>query len=423
MSHLVSNFSPSKIFTPLLWGFALVMGVRFMAFIQDVTPLGTHSFGNYYTAARLYADGESIAQFYDDEWYGERVAGYTEGVSDIYMPHFPTATVVFSPLALWDYHTARSLWMGLNVIVLVVTLGWLMSHLKFESWLIPLTIICVLSYEPLYRNFYVGQVYVLLFGLATVAWYLFHTNRDRLLGGLLAFLILFKTAGWLLIPLFVIKRRWQAILWCGGIGVLLVLVTLPLVGMDSWQTWLSVSPSYSARPSFTVTAYQTVFGYFKHLFLFDVEWNRHPLLDSSFLATMMPLLAQVVIVGVSLYRARMVQSSALLFSGFLLANIVISPTSLVYHYSLLLLPIVLLIGEARNWTWRRRLVLIIGLVLMSVQYNFQSQQLTRGILAVFAYAKLYGALILWGLALFPPKDGTKDIANQTRLDHNETRLN
>ncbi len=397
------SLNRQKIITLLLWGIALVLGVRFMAFIQEVTPLATHSFGNYYTAARLFVDGESIGQFYDDDWYGERVAGFTEGVSDIYMPHFPTATVVFSPLALWDYYSARSLWMGLNVVVLVVTLGWLMTTLKFESWLIPLTIIVVLSYEPLYRNFYVGQVYVLLFGLATVAWTLFQTHRDRVLGGLLAFIILFKTAGWLLIPLFIIKRRWQAILWCVGVGLLLVLVTLPLVGLESWQTWLSVSSSYSERPSFTVTAYQTVFGYFKHFFLYDAQWNPHPILDSSVLAMVIPVLAQVLIVGVSLYRARIVQSSALLFSGFLLANIIISPTSLVYHYTLLLLPIVLLMSEARSWSWRRRLLLVIGVMLMSVQYNFQSPRLTEGVFALFAYAKLYGALILWVTCLVPAK--------------------
>jgi hypothetical protein len=89
------------------------------------------------------------------------------------------------------------------------------------------------------------------------------------------------------------------------------------------------------------------------------------------------------------------------FAALMIAAVVISPYSLAYHYSLMLLPIAILADQmehsAASWRW---LVLLLGALLVAIPYPYLSARLSVGAWALLAYPKLYGALILLGLTFW-----------------------
>jgi len=81
--------------------------------------------------------------------------------------------------------------------------------------------------------------------------------------------------------------------------------------------------------------------------------------------------------------------------------LIISPVSLDYHYTILLLPILMLVAWIRNnpsfLLW---ILLLIFVALIAVDTPYSSPRISRGGWAIFAYPKLYGAIGLWGLSVW-----------------------
>jgi cell division protein FtsW (lipid II flippase) len=150
-----------------------------------------------------------------------------------------------------------------------------------------------------------------------------------------------------------------------------------------------------------VTAYQSAYSFTHHLFVYDATWNARPLLRHaqigaalSFVAT----LGVLVVVAFILVRG---DSDDRSFAALMIAATVISPYSLAYHYSVMLLPIAILAGQltydSSPWRW---LVLLFGTLLIAIPYPYLSVRLSAGAWALLAYPKLYGALILLGLTFW-----------------------
>ena len=101
------------------------------------------------------------------------------------------------------------------------------------------------------------------------------------------------------------------------------------------------------------------------------------------------------------------------FGFFVLLGLIVSPVSADYHYVIALLPIGILLsqfrGQLRSWPG---LILITGTLLIAADLPYRTARLTPGAWAFFAYPKLYGALLLWGLAL----RGSKSAASATAAE-------
>ena len=85
-------------------------------------------------------------------------------------------------------------------------------------------------------------------------------------------------------------------------------------------------------------------------------------------------------------------------------GIVLGPVSLDYHYVLMLIPILITL----NWLKQNPnkifwILFLISYLLMSVYLPYIFQKITSGLLAVFAYPKLYGGLIILSLMMFALK--------------------
>lgn len=375
---------------------ALALIPRFVTFFAQALVEPSHSFVNYYTAAYLLNHGEDVSRFYDDSWYRRQTARFTPGIEDIYTPHLPTTALMLLPLVSFSHANARLIWLFFNLLTFATAVGCLLWREVPRDWRIPAALILVLLYQPLYSNFRFGQVYALLFALTTLAWYGWRYQRDRLAGTSLSLMIIFKLTGLFLLPFLALEKRWRALLWAVGIILGVALLSLPFIGLKAWLTYLRLIPEYTARPSFAVTAYQSLPGLFKHLFFYHPDWNPNPLWNVPFLASLLPGLASLGMIALTLLLARKARRKSLIFAALIIANLLINPATLEYHYALILFPLLLLCFDAPHWSLPARIILLLAVIFLSADYRYWD----AGLNTLLAYPRLSGALLLWALALF-----------------------
>jgi hypothetical protein len=308
------------------------------------------------------------------------------------------------PLTGLDYTGARIVWTLSSLVCLIGAGAWLLWLAGLGGAAIPGFIALVLLYQPLYANFHLGQAYVLLLGLLVLAWYGYRQERAPFLGVALGLLFVLKTACiplWLLLAL---QRRWRALAWAAATVLLVVVLSLPWLGIEAWRTYFRLLAEFNAQPWLAVTAYQTQVGFWRHLFSFDAQWNPAPLFSAPLLGFWLPWLTVALLVVASAYQTRTMQRDDIAFASFVILSIILSPVSLDYHYMLLLIPIAILLGillgrpSEQSMLWVR-IVLAFALFLIAADLPYRSPRLEAGAWALLAYPKLYGAVALWGLAL------------------------
>jgi len=384
-----------------LWGLVLFLAFRFAHLNVEAATRPARSFVSCYTAARLVHNGVAVSRFYDDGWFGDQVQTDTPGIRDVYYPNPPTTAVLLLPLASLDHRSVQLIWTFFNLVCLIGAGALLLRQTGIQGVWLPGCIAFALSYQPLSANLSQGRVYVFLFGLLVAAFYAYRHQRPVMLGAALGLMLSLKLAGVLLWLLLLVQRRWRAFGWSVGFALVFSLGALPWVGLEAWQTYLPRLPASSADPGLTVTAYQTQFGFFRHLFTFDPSWNPAPLLPWPGLGIWSPWLGFAAVCGANAYWASLSEGTDLPFASFVAAGVILNPWSLDYHYVLLLVPLTVLTAWVQRQTvlWPR-IVLGVAAALIAADLPYRSPRLATSAWVLLAYPKLYGAWLLWGLALW-----------------------
>jgi hypothetical protein len=409
-----------------LWGLVLVLVVGFVRFGVEAAVRPSHGFVAYYTAAQLVREGADASEFYDDAWFKMQVARFNPAADDIYSPNPPTAALMLLPLTGLDYTGARIVWTLFSLLCLIGAGGWLLWLVGLHGAMIPGFLALALLFQPIYANFHLGQVYVLLLGLLVLAWYGYRQGNDLFLGLALGLMFVLKTACAPLWLLLAIAHRWRALAWATATVLLVVVGSLPWLETEAWRTYLRLLAEINRQPWLAVSAYQTQLSLWRHLFSFDVQWNPAPLFPAPLLGVWLPWLTLSVLLVASVYRARTslellraapapaalsrMKRGDLAFASFVILSIILSPVSLDYHYVFLLMPIVILFAQTSEQPnlWAR-VVLAVAVFLIAADLPYRSPRLEAGAWALLAYPKLYGAVALWGLAL------TNDLAGRGRM--------
>jgi hypothetical protein len=379
-------------------------------------------FAVYYTAARLLAyEPAALARVYDDAWFVAKLNQVAmPGIYDIFFYNPPTLSLILLPLAALGPNAARLAWTLLGLPLLAGALALLARGLglpaRWGLWALP----AVLLYAPVTENIRAGQAYLLLlFLLCTAFWALAATGDRRLkpsverraamVAGLaLGLMLVLKTAGAWLWPLLLVAGRWRALAWAALVAGGLALVSLPLVGLATWRTYLALLPGAAGDPKRTVTAYQTLTSLFGHLLDYDARWNPAPLADAPWAAGVLTLAATL---GALVLTARWVtllplsgpgsEGRGVWALGLALAMALVvtnTPFAEGYHY-VLTLPSLLI---AAWWAWRARAgpgalaALALAALLLGAPLPYKSAWLQAGWLALLAYPRVYGAYLLWG---------------------------
>ena len=396
-----------------LWVVAAVLGLRFSVFVFKSVDEPTHGFVPHYTAARLLIEGEDVAEFYDDLWFEEQVTRFEPDVRDRFGANPPTMSLMMAPLAVMDYGAARAIWITASFIALLVTAVWLLRVLRIRGAWAPAFLLLVFLYQPAYENLSHGQMYVLALVLLCMAWSGYRRERSPLLGTSLGVLLVTKTAALMMWPLLLVQRRRRALAWGAGAFLTVAVASLPMIGIHAWQRYLVEAAKLPSNPLLAVTAYQTELSFFRHLFGPGGDLIGESVLDVPLLATSLPLIGGLVLLGISVYFAHHRTRSDLIFAAFVLMSLIISPVSQDYHYVMALLPVAILVGHVPSGRISRDgLLLIVGALMIGADLPYRSRRLFDGALALVAYPKLYGALLLWCLALLwslrqsgGPRDG------------------
>jgi len=382
----------------LLWGILIILSVYFIYFVIVNADKQSHGFATYYTASRLLDEREDVSRFYDDDWFSSNVKRFSPEVYEIYHVNLPTTSLIMLPLVKFDYSNARIIWTIFNLIMLFTVVLFLLQKFNYKDIWVPLIIILFLSFQPLYANFLFGQAYIIVFCLLVVAWYAYVSGNEKLLGVAIGLIFVFKSAGFLFWLFLILQQRWKSLVWGLLTVSVVILFSLPWIGIDAWQTYIEKITSLVSNPSSSVTAYQTLHSFFHHLTIFNKVWNPEPLVNLPLLGNLLSIFSVLTITGVSSFIALKNKKSEIVFGAFIIAGVLISPASLDYHYTILLLPFLLLINNIRKDSsailW---VMLLITIFLIAAYLPYASPRFAKGFWAIFAYPKLYGAIGLWGL--------------------------
>jgi hypothetical protein len=384
-----------------LWALAGLLGLRMLGTSLRDAGRPSHGFVTYYTTSRLILEGAPVARFYDDAWFSTQVARFEPTVYDIHIANVPTMGLLTLPLALLPYRTARVVWTLASLCAAVALMLWVGTIAGVTGMAWPALYTVTFLFQPLRENLFRGQLYVWVLAACVLAWQGSRTNRPWLLGASLGALLITKPAALMLWPLLLVQRRWRALLWGIGVAGGIALLSLPRIGTEAWITFLQSAAALRSRPMLSLTAYQSFTSLARQLFLYHPTTNPAPLADWPSLAHGLALLLVVGCLAASVAVAARRKSNDAVFAAFVLLSLMCSPVSIDYHYTTTLLPIALLLAILPGTRWSTGTqLLVLGSLLIAADLPYRSPRLTHGLLALFAYPKLYGAVLLWALCLW-----------------------
>ena len=403
----------SRVLVASLWLVAVSIGFWSVIVTGHSVMQRSHGFVSHYTASRLVMEGVDGAQLYDDLWFREQVERFEPTVTDFYGANMPTTSLLLVPLAWMDYRPARAIWVAASFIGLAAAAVVIVLQLKLHGAWTPVFLGLTFWFQPVNENLTHGQMYVLVLVLLVVAWIGYRRWRPGTFGAAVGVLFMAKTAALMMWPLLLVERRWRALAWGGGVIFAGVLVSTVVLGAGGWTAYLDAARRLPGSAHLSVTAYQTQLSFFRHLLVYDAESNPNPLADLPLLGYGLPIVGLGVLLAISSWYAYRRGASDSVFAAFVLLGLIVSPVSLDYHYVIALLPIGILLsqfrGQLRSWPG---FILITGTLLIAADLPYQSARLTPGAWAFFAYPKLYGALLLWGLALAGSRSAASAVVSE-----------
>ena len=413
----------SKIKILFLWIAAAFLFIYLIYFTIINSGKDTHGFASYYTASKLFLEGESVYRYYDDNFFSEKVKNYVPAVYELYYINTPISFFVILPFSVFDFNAAKSLWIIFSLLILATTVGLILIKLKYEIQKSLLVVILILCFQPLYANILYGQVYIFIFCLLVAAWSAYRSGNDKILGIVLGFIIVIKLAGLVLLVLLAVQKKWQSLLWTFITIVLLAAISIPFVGIDSWFVFKENLIKYYSSPTLSVTAYQTIHSFFYHFTFFDQKWNPVPLIDFPLLGKMLTYFSYTIVFVSISYFAYKIKNSDLSFGLFVIAGIILSPASIDYHYFMILISFIIILNYIQliksGWIY---ISLFFSYLLIAVSIPYTSAKVSNGLLAVFAYPKLYGAIgllilfLIIGIQLFKNQNYSKAMESSSKFN-------
>ena len=359
----------------------------------------THGFAAYYAASRLVMEQRGGPIFYDDAAFQAEVAKLTDGqASDIYWANPPTTALMFMPLATFSITAARRVWTGISFFLLFLSaaiLGLVIFKASSQTGPYFLASAILLLSVPVAKNFQYGQAYILLLAFFTLALLAFRSGRDGVAGLFLGLTLALKASGLPILVLLTVRKEWRVVTQACIVFLALILFSIRLVGFSTWQAYFfDALPGYLSSPVIAVTAYQTIPGILRHLFMYHASWNPDPLINWPVFASVVGIAIALQLVRIAGLRSRRMSREWLFCMGLIL-SVILVPTAEEHHY-VLLYPAFLL---AVNSPTIPKTLLFAATALIALPLDYETKALTMGWWALLAYPRLYGAVLLF-IALY-----------------------
>ena len=120
-------------------------------------------------------------------------------------------------------------------------------------------------------------MYVLALALVSLAWYGYRQAQNGLVGMALGSLLITKTAALMVWPLFLVQRHYRMLVWGAATMLVVAVGALPVTGSVACVTFMSKASDLRSSPLLAVTAFQTQWSFFRHLFVIADD-PSHPTL-------------------------------------------------------------------------------------------------------------------------------------------------
>ncbi len=310
-------------------------------------------FPNYYLTARLLSEHYDTSRVFEWVWLQRQkdhrdIAQRTVGM----VPITPFSTLAVYPLASMPALAAKRCWLILNLGLLFATLS-LLHALTYLPWR-RISLVFTLSL-PLTINFAFGQYYVLLLFLLTLSCWL-DVRQRRFLAGIVVGI----AAGLKIFPvlyLLYFLRKGNGRAFAGGVAGSLctAIVSVLAFGWELNRTYLvQVLPSVLRGEGLDPYNLQlSSLGSLLHrLFVYEPQLNQHPAMNAPWLFAVLHPLLQMMIMAPSLLLAVPNESRPsqirLEWAAITLASLAISTSPASYLFTLLILPISLILGSLQG---------------------------------------------------------------------------
>jgi glycosyl transferase family 87 len=353
-------------------------------------------FGNYYFYASQLRAGVNVYAMPGDELdLLKRKAGLPVDVPGrpSYSPAFYLA---LTPLTFLSFWTANAVWFAINQAALLAAL-WLVYRIvrpDIDDRLTAGTLIGLvfIASQPLLENVGIGQVNTVILLLLAASCCAMRSRRDVLAGIALAVVLAIKPQFGLIFLLFAFRRNWLA---CASAAVMYTALQAagagaygPGVAEGYWQSMLVHSSNTAlVTPPHSLS----LKAFFERTFSGGATGG---------VALAMYVAASIILSVVTFLRTarRRVDASAA-FGSVVCLVLIVSPLTLEHH--LIVAGLALAAGACRiRWPGWSGALFVLSFACINVRYSLDRfRGFDAGPLALFAFAKLFGVLLLWGLLL------------------------
>jgi hypothetical protein len=306
-------------------------------------------FPNYYTAAVLTLQHQPLRNFYEWTWF-QRQMNYTGTERQLggYIPHTPLTMVPMLPLARLSPQRAKQVWLLLGLLFTGLSI-WLLARMA-EFRPLEVLLVALLARTALQSNFILGQYYLfVLFLLTLAAWCLLrgkHLTAGALLG--IIFAVKLYTAPFLFY--FAVRRQWRALGGMMASIAVLASVAVAIFGFDA--LWFFVTTVMrraldGCPPDPYNPGCGSMITFFARGFVSEPELNRHPLFAAPGLFFFLRAFYSISVLGLSLLALRRRDwEEGRAFAWFVIVLFALSSSVSSYNLVLLLVPVILLLRRA-----------------------------------------------------------------------------
>ncbi len=280
------------------WGAIVAVWVLFVLALDQFTntgPLALDAFRVYYEA------GENLL-------HNQPIYNGIEGWIYLYPPLLGQ---MLMPAAAWgNLELAKTLWLGVNIGLLVATLHMLTRYLPRQYskilWLSPI------FFVPVWQALYIGQVTVIMLVLLAGVWVAVREGKPSFAGGLLALAAWIKVFPALLVVYFLWKRDWKVlrgvVIWGTALAVLQILISGVTPMLEFFGVLFNLF--ISGQPAATYENL-SIFGFTSRLFQHNVHVIPLFVNETLFNVTRMALtIGMFVIAAYAIYRSELVKDPA-----------------------------------------------------------------------------------------------------------------
>lgn len=311
---------------------------------------GPSDFYNYYTSAQLLLEGESITDFYDNDWFAEKAVEMDLHNHTRFAPFPPATAFLYLPLTLFSPLLAKQIWLVINLLLLALMIVQAKSLTRLT--LLEVSLIFSLFVMPIASNLRLGQSYFLFTSILFFFIKQVQGNKKKLLAGtalgfaaaLKYFPIVYGLYG------FSSKKRGK-LLQGITLGIITV-ICLPLFfnGVTPYIAFFQhfvnhMEGNLAGQGQFSFT-FQSIDTLLANLFIYDAQYNPNALINAPILKTLLKLIFTAIVLMLSIKAyLKNPKPDAISVGICIIGAFLLIPATASYHLLLLVPCIALVISD------------------------------------------------------------------------------